>query len=63
MFAMAEKPAPPWVTIQKCTSEVHLELAKTFTESLSEPNQTHLRRVLEDPKWFVRFSESYKPWG
>jgi hypothetical protein len=55
MFATAEKPTLPWIAIPKCTSEMHLELAKAFTESLSEPNRTHLRRVLEDPKWFVRF--------
>lgn len=46
----------PLVLLPKPTAGVHSEIAKEFTSTLPEPLQTSLGALLDNPKWYVRFS-------
>jgi hypothetical protein len=48
--------AEPMVLMPKPTAEIHSEIAKEFTSTLPEPLQTSLGALLDNPKWYVRFS-------
>ncbi len=55
-FPQGSVPPEPWVIIPKPTSEIHIEIAREFVSTLSEPCRANLEAVLRDPKWYVRFS-------
>jgi hypothetical protein len=53
---LSSVPAPPWVTVQPISEEVHIQIARNFAAGLRDAQKrAALEAVMNQPVWWTKF--------